>query len=78
MDIRLAPELRDYSLPNEAQIQSVASIGARHLVVWGSTAFAPDSSVVNVLWMQIVDGTNPIPSPTLVHGSGARPSRHTN
>jgi hypothetical protein len=72
-DIRLAPELRDYSLPEEAQIQSVASIGSRHLVVWGTTAFTPDSSVVNVLWMQLLDSSKLLGPSALVHDSTARP-----
>jgi hypothetical protein len=72
-DVRLSPEPISYAMPADAQIQSAASIGSKTLVVWGTTVFASDSSIVNQLRMQMLEDTMLYGQQRSLHSEEARP-----
>jgi hypothetical protein len=73
-DVRLSTEPLQMILPTDAQIQSAARIGELTLVVWGTTRLEPDSSVVNMLVMQLLRDTTLIGPQRVLTSNAARPS----
>ncbi len=73
-DIRLSYDLLQPVLPADAQIHAADSIGEMTLVVWGSTAYSADSSIQNVLWMQLVHRNKAVEAPRRLTGQQAHPS----
>lgn len=72
-DIRLTPEIRDYTVPEEAKIESAAEIGDRRFLVWGMPGFGTDSSIINELQMTVLEGNTPLFVPQIAHSPLARP-----
>src|SRR5438128_15612 len=73
-DVRLSTEPLQMILPADAQIQSAARIGELTLVVWGTTRLEPDSSVVNMLVMQLLRDTTLVGPQRVLTSNAARPS----
>ncbi|MEO5929412.1 MAG: hypothetical protein ABIR47_05735, partial [Candidatus Kapaibacterium sp.] len=74
-DILLSPpEPQDPAFPASAAIQSVARIGSRSLVAWGSTDYGVDRSVIrNVLVMGMLEGSSPHGVPVIFTDTASRP-----
>jgi hypothetical protein len=73
-DVRLSPIYYRAIIPDDAKIQSAARIGTLTLVVWGSSAYAADSSIVGTLHAQLLRDSQPIGSEQLLTSPQARPS----
>src|SRR5438309_2271931 len=74
-DVQLSPqEPVSYALPSDIRIQSAAQFGNTTLVVWGTTGYAADSSIVNVLRLQLLRDSSLVGQQRALHGSQARPS----
>lgn len=73
-DVRLTPEIRDYTVPEEAKMESTARIGGRQMGIWGTPVFNADSSeIINELRMTVFDGDRPLFAPVVPHSPEARP-----
>jgi hypothetical protein len=72
-DTRLSQGPRNFTMPADAAIQSAATLGRRTLVVFGTTTFAGDSSVINQLRMQMLRDSMADGEQRSLHGPDARP-----
>jgi hypothetical protein len=73
-DLRVSPPDPDsYLMPADARIESSARIDNFTLVVWGTTKYLDEGSLVNVLRMQVLRDTELLSSQRALHVSGARP-----
>ena len=74
-DVRLSPpEPTSYYLSQSYQIQSAARSGNNTLVVWGTSAYAADSTIVGELRMQLIRDTTVIGGQRVLTASVARPA----
>src|SRR5947208_17064865 len=72
-DVKLSPDTISYAMPTDMLIQSAATIGRKTLVAFGTTAYAPDSSIVSQLRMQMLQDTTLVGGQKSLHGDSARP-----